>query len=653
MLPVSDNDSSLCEGSRPALGVCTPEAREQVAASKPDAPFRSLEAAENLRQLGRLEEAQASLEALLACEPRSLPAWAGLARIARSRGMPEQALAHYQQALALQPVHPTLSLNAAEVLRELGRLDEAQACLEALLARKPGCASAWAQLGYIALFRGDSQAALTCFEAGMAVDPGHAACYIALVDECIRLCRFEQAQETLEQGRRRLGPGPALELRALYCLMAQGQREEACRLARELWSGQPGTFEVGVRLVQLLIGQADFDEAAQEIEVLARVAQSPERQAQIAEWRARLARARFDLDGAMAQLRLAVTLNPHNALLHEQLARVCLMQGHSLAATEPLDTVSALLGAHAAQSMRAGAEGGLLRQMWREFRTDPAAEARLRTAGALPLAQQSEALSLIQEDAPDHAGAAIAWLIALKRNGSLDTLAPAGPDEDACIPRQILQFWDADPAPQDIRQAMQTWPRACAGYGHQVFDDARAQDFIARECDPAVLQAFHRARHPAMRADLLRLAYLAMHGGLYADADDLCRHDLSDWLQPGCTMLLLQEDVGSIGNNFIAAVPRHPFILHALERITANILDRPGDCIWFVSGPGALSVIFCQFYGAVLRAGRMPAGVAVKDVYHMQQRISMHLPRAYKQDERYWLLPKAAARPLARPAERQ
>ncbi|MCF7995529.1 MAG: hypothetical protein K9L88_11885 [Chromatiaceae bacterium] len=47
-----------------------------------------------------------------------------------------------------------------------------------------------------------------------------------------------------------------------------------------------------------------------------------------------------------------------------------------------------------------------------------------------------------------------------------------------------------------------------------------------------------------MRADLFRLAYLAVRGGLYADADDRCRHSLREWLAPGIVCCCCKRMLG-------------------------------------------------------------------------------------------------------------
>ena len=49
-----------------------------------------------------------------------------------------------------------------------------------------------------------------------------------------------------------------------------------------------------------------------------------------------------------------------------------------------------------------------------------------------------------------------------------------------------------------------------------------AKSFITAHFPIDVVRAFARARHPAQRADIFRLAWLAAEGGFYVDADDRC-----------------------------------------------------------------------------------------------------------------------------------
>jgi hypothetical protein len=100
--------------------------------------------------------------------------------------------------------------------------------------------------------------------------------------------------------------------------------------------------------------------------------------------------------------------------------------------------------------------------------------------------------------------------------------------------------------------------------------------------------------------------------------------------------VLVQENFGTIGNNFLAAAPNHAFIRFALHEVTNNILERDGDSIWFISGPGAITLAFCHFYRNELRQLSIPEGVRMIDTFTLSNTVAQHLPLAYKHQGRHW-----------------
>jgi mannosyltransferase OCH1-like enzyme len=289
----------------------------------------------------------------------------------------------------------------------------------------------------------------------------------------------------------------------------------------------------------------------------------------------------------------------------------------------------------------------LYAEIYKEFSVNPYADKALASVQGLTIDERAQRICEILSNEPNHAGSAINLLVTLRRAGAWSVnngihLVSAG----VKIPNQIIQFWDSKEVPDDIALVMQSWKDANPGFRHEVFNDETALAFIETELSASAAKAFRMANHAAMRSELIRIPYLYVKGGVYADADDMCRHPIAPWLEEGSSLILLQEDLGSIGNNFMAAAPGNPFIRAALDQVIENILEKQGDCIWFVSGPGALTTLFCQIYLDDLRHCRLPYGIMIKDVYQMQQKISMHLPRAYKQDGRGWGSVKAAAKPI-------
>ncbi|MFA5940167.1 MAG: glycosyltransferase [Sinimarinibacterium sp.] len=153
------------------------------------------------------------------------------------------------------------------------------------------------------------------------------------------------------------------------------------------------------------------------------------------------------------------------------------------------------------------------------------------------------------------------------------------------VPRQIIQFWDAeDRIPERIRAAMQTWMDR-PGYSYRRFNEAQARQFLQENLPAAVAQAYEQAAHPVLKADLFRYAALSVLGGVYIDADDICLRFPQEIIAgcPGLTLVRKFNDV--VSNNFIVCVPGHPVLRKVMDQTVANILQRVSNNIWEVSGP--------------------------------------------------------------------
>jgi tetratricopeptide (TPR) repeat protein len=629
---------------------------ERELALQPGHPRLSLDAAVALRCLGRDEDARPRLQALLALSgPGRAPApalraqvHAELALIARSQGCGEQALHQWQTAHALEPQHERWPFEAALELRELGRLDEGGLLLQQVLPHHSRPARIWHAMGQVAQYRDDAQEALRCFEQAIAAEPDWPDGYLSLAAECLRLGLVERAELALHKGASQVPASLRLELALARLERCSGQWYLSRARLLELHLRHPDDPETALHLVDAHIQLAFFDDARTLLgQLAARGAAKPHA---LAIRHAQLARARYDLPAAQHHLATAVQLQPTDVATRQLCALVALMQGDTTAAELHLQISRSLLSTHASRRQRNAAPGGLRAMIWRESRTNPFAERALQASQTLPATQRLAALAAAAADEPLHFGTAVAWLVAMNDHGSWTRWQPAPTAESSGIPHRIMQFWDSPQIPADILSTMQSWPQGCSGFEHQVFNDASADAFVARHGSHAMLRALRSANHPAMRSDIFRLVWLWVQGGVYADADDLCRRSIAPWLAPGLQLLLLQEDIGSIGNNFIAAEPGNPFIKAALDAVVANVLGRQGDSVWFISGPGALTTAFTGHFQAAMAQGQLPPGVRVIDTWHMQrQAISMHLPRRYKQDERHWSSAEAQVRSLFRP----
>ncbi|MBM6582737.1 tetratricopeptide repeat protein, partial [Microvirga sp. BT689] len=106
---------------------------QDALALAPDQNLLKVEAATDLRELGRLDEAEAAYQEVLQGKPHHFGALFGLGYVARRRGDRAAAVAWFQAAATADSSQLTAKMEAATDLRELGRLDEAEAAYQEVL----------------------------------------------------------------------------------------------------------------------------------------------------------------------------------------------------------------------------------------------------------------------------------------------------------------------------------------------------------------------------------------------------------------------------------------------------------------------------------------------------------------------------------------
>jgi tetratricopeptide (TPR) repeat protein len=126
-----------------------------------------------LRRAGRVHEAIAAYEKLLALRPELPESWYNLGWLQRQARHFEAALQSYQQALSHGVSGPEeVHLNRAVILSDhLGRTEEAESELEQALAINPDYVPTLLNLGNLHEDRGQREPARAAYERALAVDP--------------------------------------------------------------------------------------------------------------------------------------------------------------------------------------------------------------------------------------------------------------------------------------------------------------------------------------------------------------------------------------------------------------------------------------------------------------------------------------------------
>jgi predicted TPR repeat methyltransferase len=99
------------------------------------------------KELGRLDEAEASYRQAIALKPDYAEAHNNLGNTLQELGRLDEAEASYRQAITLKPDYVEAHNNLGNTLKELGRLDEAEASYRQAIALKPDFAQAHFNLG--------------------------------------------------------------------------------------------------------------------------------------------------------------------------------------------------------------------------------------------------------------------------------------------------------------------------------------------------------------------------------------------------------------------------------------------------------------------------------------------------------------------------
>ncbi len=274
----------------------------------PTEPVASqLQRAQQLRDLGRIDEAEVVLRALLQSHPHNVDALVAMARIARGRGDRAASLALFQAAAAAAPQRPSMKLQAASDLRELGRLEEAEAVLRAVLADQPqhvetlvalgllklarfeldeaerllssalaaapDDAGALVALGRLARRRGDRAQALAHFETARRVNPRHAGALLELAAELRESGRYDEARDAVQRALDLDVGDTRASIQMAYLHRRQGDHARALELLRAAHKRQPQAAAIHVDMAIEL--RALGDPAAAEAQLNAALALEP------------------------------------------------------------------------------------------------------------------------------------------------------------------------------------------------------------------------------------------------------------------------------------------------------------------------------------------------------------------------------------------
>lgn len=607
---------------------------DRAVAADPDNAAVRLRAAEELRALGRLDAAEAMFATLLTQRPDHPGAWLGLGRVRHAAGRHLAALEAFDRAHAADPAQPQPLLEMASQHRILGRPREAEALLRRVLALDGDNGWAHLHLGEHCRMADDFAGALACFGRAHALMPAETFATTGLARALAETGRLDDAIALLDAAEAGHGPRPDLAAMRVQLLRVAGEWPQALAAAAEAEAGSPWHF--GLWMECCKTARVSGDAVAVEA-YLARVpARTAAEQGRVHHFRGHHTEDGWMIDEAIGHYGQALALLPEDGGVHQSLARARMLAVELNAATGHLEVLTRIEASKLAlQSRAANASQSQLGQIIDEFRCDPEAFRRLLAVRGLPPAERASALLPLARRYPDYTPAAMQLMLALRQAGRLHRTPTPVPIP--AIPRRLVQYWHEPMPPADVRALLDGWKARHPDFDCQVFDDARATAFIAARHGGEVLRAYRRAREPAQRADLFRLAWLAAEGGFYADTDDRCLAHLSAIVPDDARLFGYLEEYGALANNVLGAVPGEPVTVRALDLAARAVNRGDRDILWLSTGPGVLTRAYATTLATESWAETTAAARHVIDRRQLFAAVAIHCFLPYKKTRAHWL----------------
>jgi len=668
---------------------------EALALREPRHGGLAAEMALTFEKLGRETEAIEAYGRALAAKREDRLARRNLASCLRRLGRMDEAQATLEEGLEIAPRDSLLLLQQVRLLADLGRLEGAEAALAIVAADKPDHSGLLEMRLVLAQLRGDVDAATEAYRLALLASPGSAK----LCGQYVRaLGRADRASEALEVLRGFLdiapeNPGLSLDLVGLLIRSAdveeahrvldgvrlshpenprlhdvaarlaetEGDHARAAEALRAALLADPGNTGLQVRLIRALRRMHALDEVLLALKAYAQETPSirfelaaellalgdwEEAGNVIAAWcpkdpqddvakqqaEALQAALAFDHRKAVALSRSILEIAPDNGWAAARLVASLAFSFEAQQAYEAHMARQLLLPLRQRKNPLRTTAG----HIFNEFRLRRGETETLAAAFDRPGNELAQAAAPLLAADRDSTGAALALMIGLNRGGCF--AASAG----SCggsrrVPRLLHQYWDREKPPTDIEALVAVLRDRNGDHEYRRWSDASARDFLKRHEMLEVLAAYHVARHVAAQADIFRLAVLLVEGGVYVDADDYCRRPLEALIPDEANLVLHQEDLGSVANNFIAAAPGHPLLREALADACEAIRAGAGESPWLSSGPGLMTRVIGR---AVVDSGelRLPPGVQIHRLRAYRKHISPGRYLAYKRTTQHWSL---------------
>jgi mannosyltransferase OCH1-like enzyme/Flp pilus assembly protein TadD len=605
-----------------------------AAALAPHDPYPLLEAAAEQRDLGDRDAALQSAYQVLSAHPHHVDALLSIGLTERSKGRHAEALEAFRNAHEIDKHRADILAEMAFEELTLGLRADCDEHLKQAVTIDPGNTLALTRLADLEMLSGKPGIAYDIYKSAMAVNPGEISFQLGALDALAATGNIPDAFSMAESIEAMHGRRPITLAKKIFLKRLEGEYHRSLAIAREATAIAPNSFWIWSERFKtelLLSSTRELENCLEEMPAI-----TVQERAIIAGFKGALFERDWRLSDAMHSYEAAADLCPEDQGIQWSLTRVNMLMFDLAGARDHLQKFCILSRpALKLQGKSLNISQTHFGQILDEYRLDHELSVRLKNSQTLP--PSTRAILLLEEvrNYPNSIAAATCLIIALRQSGGMSFIKGGS---DNTIPKQIMQFWDSSSPPDDVAALMATWKSLNPGYTIHHFTDSTALEFLAKEFPERVSTAYRRAREPAQKADICRLAWLFHNGGIYVDADNRCLRPISTIVPPNADLVLYQEDLGTIGNDFVAVSREHPVIAYALDNAVTAINRGDTDLIWLSTGPGLWTrAVAHSIVQISVQNPTLPIGMMILDRHQLSRAMARNCMVRYRATPRNWV----------------
>ncbi len=163
------------------------------------------------------------------------------------------------------------------------------------------------------------------------------------------------------------------------------------------------------------------------------------------------------------------------------------------------------------------------------------------------------------------------------------------------IPYSVYQYWHSSELTESMYNLFIKNSQMNPEFDFYFFDEERSREFLKKNFEPGVLNAFDTLKPNAYRSDLMRLCLIYKKGGVYIDAKFEIVKPLKEYVIQNQNMFAKNDNENKVFNGFFIVKPNEPVLGKCIDKIVEHVENRYyGEDPHWPTGPGLIGDVMVE-----------------------------------------------------------